>query len=60
MFVRSVVVHNDMYIHGLGHVLLDLSEEPQVPLMPVALSALRDDFALRRVQCSKQCRGPVA
>ena len=60
MFVRSVVVHNDVYIQGLGHVLLDLLQEPQVLLMAVALSALRDDFALRRVQGSKKCRGPVA
>jgi hypothetical protein len=60
MFVRSLVIHNDVYIQGLGHVRLDLSQEPQVLLMPVALSALRNDFALRRVQHSKQCRGPVA
>ena len=36
MFVRSVVVHNDVYIQGLGHVVLDLSQEPEIFLVPGA------------------------
>ena len=59
MFVRGVVVNDQVHLQVLGHVLLDLSEEIQIFLMPVPLATLREHFAVGRIQGGKQRGGPV-
>ena len=57
--MRGVVVHDDVHLQGFRHVFLDLSEEVQIFLMSVTLSALRQHFALGRVQRGKQGGGAM-
>src|ERR1700737_5450118 len=57
MFMRSVVVHDDVHVQRSGHVLIDLPQKVQIFLMPVAL---REDRSFGRIQRRKQGRSSVA
>jgi hypothetical protein len=46
VFVRGEVVHDDVHLQVLGHVLFDLPEKTQIFLMPMARPTLREDFAV--------------
>src|SRR5258708_28955975 len=59
MFVRPVVIHDHVDVQLCGHVLLNLSQEIQICLMLMALPALRNHRAFRRVQGRKECRRSV-
>ena len=54
MFVRGVIIHDDVHLQVLGYVLFNLPEKTQIFLMPVVLSTFREHFAVCRVQCGKQ------
>ena len=41
MLVGSVIIHDDVHVQILRHVLFDLPEKTQIFLMPVARPALR-------------------
>ncbi len=60
MLVCGVIIHDNVHLQVLRHVLFNLSEETQIFLMPVARSTLRKHFAVRRVQRRKQRSGSVA
>ena len=59
MLVCGVIIHDDVHLQVLRHVLLNLPEKAQILLMPVARSTFRKHFAVGRVQGGKQCRGSV-
>ena len=60
MLVRGVIIHDDVHLQVLRHVLFNLPEKTQILLMPVTRSTFRENFAVRRVQCGKQRGGSVA
>ncbi len=60
MFVRGVIIHDDVHLQVLRDVLFNLPEKTQIFLMPVTRSTFREHFAVRRVQCGEQRGGSVA
>ena len=59
MLVGGVVVENHVDVEFGSHAALDLAEEPQKLLMPVARQALVDDLPGGYVEGSKECRRAV-
>ena len=59
MLVSDVVVHDEVHLQILWHVVVDLAEKAQIFLMPVVRPTAREHFAVRRVQRRKQRRGSV-
>ena len=55
----GVVVENHVDVEFGSHAALDLAEEPQKLLMPVARQALVDDLPGGYVEGSKECRRAV-
>jgi hypothetical protein len=53
MFVRRIVVNDDVKILTFGCLSLNLLQEGQELLMPMALFALTDDTAIAYIQCGK-------
>ena len=60
MFVRRVIVHDDIRVQLAWHVLLDLPQKIEILLMLVTLPAFCHHFALRRVRRRKQRRSAMA
>src|SRR5215470_15486462 len=60
MFVRSVIIRDEVHLQVLRYILLNLPEKTQILLVPVTRSTFREHFAACRVQCSKQRCGSVA
>lgn len=60
MFVRRVIIHNEMYVKLRRHAALDAVEELQELSMPVAWEALFNDVTRKRIKRRKQCRRPIA
>jgi hypothetical protein len=60
VLVGAVVIHNQMDVQVLWHRLLDLPEEAQVLLVPVARLAMGEHLAGGHVQGGKQSGGAVA
>ena len=58
-FVGGVVVENHVDVEFGSHAALDLAEEPQKLLMPVARQALVNDLPGGYVEGSKECRRAV-
>ena len=56
MLVGGVIVENHVDVEFGSHATLDLTEEPQKLLMPVARQALVDDLPGGYVEGSKECR----
>ena len=56
MLVGGVIVENHVDVEFGSHAALDLTEEPQKLLMPVARQALVDDLPGGYVEGSKECR----
>ena len=56
VLVGAGVVHDQVHVQPLGNGLLDLSEEPQELLVPVAGFALGNHLSCGHVQGSKQQR----
>ena len=59
VFVGAVVVNDEMDIQFLVCLLIDLVEELEEFLMPVARQALGDNVAIQHVQRTEQRGGPV-
>ena len=59
VFVRGVVVHDQVHVEILGHALLDVPQERQILLMPMARLALREDLSVGDIQRCKQGRRPM-
>jgi hypothetical protein len=47
MLGRGVIIYDDVHLQVLRYVLLNLPEKTQIFLMPVALSTLREHFAVK-------------
>ena len=60
MFVRCIVIHDQVDVQVLGDILVDVAEEGQIVLMPVATFAWATDLAGDDVECRKQGRRAVA
>jgi hypothetical protein len=60
MFVRGVIIHDDVHLQVLRDVLFNLPDKTQIFLVPVTRSTFREHFAVRRVQCGEQRGGSVA
>ena len=60
MLVRRVVVDDQMQLHSGRGLAVDLVEEADEFLMPMARHALADDLALQHVERGEQCRCAVA
>jgi len=54
MFVRGIVINDDVHIKLLRNVLLDVLEERQVLLMPMSTLTLGQDRTIGDVQRSKK------
>jgi len=52
MFVRGVIIHDDVHLQVLRDVLFQSPGENSDFLMPVTRSTFREHFAVRRVQCT--------
>jgi len=59
MFVRRVIVHDDMHLQIRGHSLVNLSQEIQIFLMAVTSPTVGDHFAIRRIRGSEQRGGAM-
>ena len=59
MLVRGVIIHNDVHLQVLRHVVFNLPEKTQILLMPVARSTFREHLAVGGVQRGKQRGGSV-
>ena len=53
MFVRRIVVNDDVKVQTLGCLSLNLLQEGQELLMPVAFLAFTDNAAIAYIQCGK-------
>ena len=53
MLVGAVVIDDRMDIQMLRRIFVDSFDKLQKLLMPVALHALTDDFALQYIQCGE-------
>ena len=60
MFMRAVVVHDDMQLQVAGELLVQSFKELQELLMPVSGVAMSDHLALRHLKCGKQSRGAIS
>ena len=60
MFVRAVIIDDQMHVEVLRDVQFDVPQEAQELLMPVARLALREHLAIGDVQSGKQSGGAVA
>lgn len=60
MFVRGVIVYDEMSIELLGPVGIDMLEKAQEFLMPMRRLALREHTAFGDIECRKQCRSPMS
>jgi hypothetical protein len=60
VFVGAVVVDDQMHVEIGGHVRLDVGEEAEELLMPVARLALREDIPRLDIQGGDERRDPVA
>lgn len=60
MFVRRVIIHNEMHVELRRHAALDAIEKLHEFGMPVTRQALFDDLPRKDVQRRKQRRGTVA
>lgn len=60
VLVGGVVVAHQMHIQVCGDGVLDVAQECQVFLMPMAWLALRDKRAVEHIQGGKQRRGAMA
>lgn len=59
MCVGGVVIHHQMHRKTGGHIGLDVTQERQIFLMPMAWLARGQYFARGRIQGGKQRRGCV-
>ena len=60
MFVRAVIVHDQVQLELPGKLVVELLEKFQKLLMPMPRVTLTDHFALGHFQCCKQRGRPVA
>lgn len=60
MLVSSIIVYDQMQIHGRWSFRIDLFQEPNKFLMPVSRHAIANHLAVQHAQCGKQCGGAVA
>src|SRR6516164_8258311 len=60
MLVGGVIVDDRMDLLTLGDLRVDLIEEADELLMPMALHIAADDGAVENVERGEQCRRPVA
>ena len=60
VFVRPIVVHDQMQRDIAGELGIESPQEFQKLLMPVSLMALANDLALQCLQSSEQSRCAVA
>jgi len=60
VFVSPVVVHDQMEIEMGRRLGVDLLEEPDELLVPMARHAVADDIAIKQAQCGEQGRRAVA
>ncbi|SUD31412.1 Uncharacterised protein [Pseudomonas fluorescens] len=60
VFVRGVIVDDQMQLKMLGRFAIDLFEKLQLLLMPVLTLDAADQASLKIIQCSKQGDGTVA
>lgn len=60
VFVRRVVVHDQVDVEFRRHLLVDAFEELKKLSMPVTGQALLDDFSIESVERSEERRGSVA
>ena len=60
MFVRGVIIDDEMRIECRRHVGLDMLEEAQKLLMTMARATLREDLAIGDVEGGKQGRRTVS
>ena len=58
MFVRRVIVDNQMYIKLSEHVVLHVAEKGKEFLVPMASFALPDDRAGGDIECGKRVVAP--
>jgi hypothetical protein len=59
MFVRRVIVSDEMEIEVLWRVAIDGAQEAQELLMTMPVHALADDVSARHVERGEQCRRAV-
>ncbi len=60
VLVRGIIVHDQMKVPICGRLRIDLLEEPDELLMPVARHAIANDLAVEHAQSGKQRRCAVA
>src|SRR5205823_3259115 len=60
MFVRAIVVQNQMELQLFWKLLIQSAQEPQELLVAMSREALANDLALENFQRRKQRRSPVA
>ena len=60
MFVRAVIVHDQVQRRLVGELFIQAAQELQELLVPMALITLAHDLALQDLQCGKECGRAIA
>ncbi len=60
MFMRGMIIQNQMKLKFLRCLPLNSSQELQKLLMTVSLISLPDNFSIQSIQGGKQGRGPIS